>query len=222
MRFCLRIIPILLLAFSFLKCKTESSYQTILKEYERNSDSVHRSNSLDSFYFPKGKSMSVIRYNDKKVVREINGLLLEKSYGHYFKFDVYGTLYKYEFRVGDGAKHYSYGVRYINDSIFYSEVGSPFVDSWRDESIDVKDSMKLVCLFSMFPRQKVKVLVSINGVEYNSIPSKKSPVMPFLEEVELTLPLNTKRVFFQIETDNLLYGWKGLLGKRNFLDSLSL
>lgn len=220
MRFNLQnTILILLITLLILGCKTEATYKTILKEYVGDSDSAHKKNKLlDSLYYYQNAYVVGLKYNNKSILREINGNLIGRSYGHYFEFDSYGTLDNYKYKVDNNL--HDYQISYSNDSSRYFEVGSPFVDYWRDESKETDSTIKLVCFFSRFPRRKIKIFVSSNGIKYNGIASKKSKVMPFLEEVELSLPVHLKNVFFKIEAEHLIYNWKGLIEKRNFSDTL--
>jgi hypothetical protein len=215
-----KIILNLILVLLISSCRSEATYKTIIKEYVNDSDSTHKSSSYqDSLYYYKKSYVVGFTYNNASIIRKIDGQLTNRPYGHYFEFDNYGTLESYKFRLDNNR--YSYQISYDIDSSRYLETGNPFVDYWKDESKATDSTINILCFFSKFPRREINIFVSINGVDYNKVASQKSKLMPFLEEVELSLPIHQENVFFKIESDNLIYNWKNLIVKRYFTDTLS-
>jgi hypothetical protein len=206
-----------LLVFICVKCKTVSPDKKISNEYVINCDSMSKGAIYDSLFYPKGKYIVVMRHNRQSILQEIKGYALNSVYGHCFKFDFYGVLDNYKFIV-DGS-HFTYSLYYsIKDSL-YKERGCPSVDYMRVLQGKTKDSLNFLFLFTKFPRQNIEVFYSINGVKYNKLKNEKSNLMPFLDEGELKMTLNTKRIFFRIETSNLIHKWPGLDNEKTFFDT---
>lgn len=217
----INLLRILVVTVVFNACNSVSPNQIIRDEYKKFSDSIKNVNEFSEYlFFNNVRYVCTLRYNDNKSLRTIDGQLMGRSYGHFFKFDTYGTFDKCEFRTGN-ANYYNYGIRYLNDSLGYSEVGTPFVDYWVDESQSSVDSIKVHCYFSTFPRKHLKVFGSSKGGEYTHLNLEKS-TMPFLESFSIQLPSTDKMFYFRIEASNIIYPWKGLTSNKIFIDSLSL
>ncbi|SFD83923.1 hypothetical protein SAMN05518672_103449 [Chitinophaga sp. CF118] len=212
-----KIFITILLLLVFVKCKTVSPDKKVSNEYIINCDSIRKGEMSDSLYYHKKGYMAVMKRNRHSTLREINGYALGKFYGHYFKFDFFGVLDDYKYIV-DGS-HYTYRVFYNVEDSSYSERGFPSVDQMRVLSESNKDSTEILFLFTKFPRQNIQVLYSIDGISYAKVANKKSDLMPFLDQGALKISVNVKKVFFKIETSNLIYKWPGLEEKKIFLDT---
>lgn len=205
-------------------CKKKSDAEIVYSIYSKKADSVLRlSNSKINTFFYNKSYHAVASYNSAQNINKIKGKLIGRSYGHYFDFDVYGKLVRYDYKVGDSI-HHSYEISRAKRDEIYNEIGTPIVDVFFYGDVIKKDlNDRYTLYFSTFPRRKLKVLISFDGINYSELILKESKLMPFLEETDLTLGIKHNGiVYLNIEAGEPIIELFGLAPEKFFSDTLSL
>ena len=213
------IVPMVVVAMALATgCKEQNLFEIVLREYKDKSIRSPEGIEGTSFYtYYDGKFLAIIKNDTVRSKRIIFGRLIGNFYGHQFEFTDENLLNRYTFNCGDG-KHYTYGIEPSKDGKL-SEIGSPSVDHWRDESYSSNDSTRYIFFFSRFPRKTVQAFYSYDSANYYSLRLENSKVMPYLLEGEIIIPNSVKTINLKIEADNLMYRLTGLQEKRSFVET---
>ncbi len=201
----------LMIIFVLIGCDHSNDNEKIYSEYQKWKSEV----TTDSF-----KSNFI--YDTFNNLHEIEGNLLNKVYGHDFRFNVFkeippvnsiGMLTKYSFNLTDGN---SYNVYYNFQTNKYYEEGSPLVDFFIDSS----KLANITILFSSFPRNKLSASYSFDDSVYSTLSLQKSSLMPYLYQATVAIK-NETRMFINTTASNL-FGKLNLKETMNYRDTINL
>lgn len=213
-----KVIIVFILAFLFLSCKEKKDNEVIYSEFV-NFDSLHNGNKrlkLDYIVFNKNLSVFFGYNKDENLIR-IRVTLNKRQYGPYFKFDASGTFERYYYMLGDSLHN---SLQIEKDSLLnkYIEKGNQFVDYMANT--DDSSIKKYSLMFSEFPRKKLDVSLSLNGLEYNKIGLHNSKLIPLVKEANVNVQKYTKIIFLKIVASEPYFKINGIKDSIIFYDTL--
>jgi hypothetical protein len=226
----MRILFVVIIGLVFLNaiksCRNSPNHSEIISTtYQNYADSTNKSSNglSDTFFFHFRKTIYPVVFKKvKSKLKEIEGFLLNRSYGHHFSFTDNGkNIETYSFFVGENDYN-TYYLEFKNGE--YVEGGIVLVDYFENEIDSIKRAVKKIdFFFSTFPRKDINVFISFDGNKYNPVITENSTLMPFLKEISMEInTLQNKKIYFKIETSSLLIDLKEIPSSKIYFDTIYL
>jgi hypothetical protein len=199
-------------------CKTPNDNDVILNEY-KNFDTLSNilynshQGMIDKITYNNNVTV-FLEYNPQKGLEKIQSYLSNHMIGHYFSFKDNGKLKKYYYLLDSLTSCIEIN---FDSQKKITERGSPFIDNIENETEDTVN--KYTLLFSQFPRKKLSVYISYNGVKYDTLKLTGSHWMPLLQEADIHTN-NKTDIFLKIKASELLIGLDGLNDSRLIYDTI--
>lgn len=201
-----------------LKKNTESN--KILSIVEKGTDSTYKreyyptpNNSLNAIFaqYYLAPVETFISYQDikKKEIDEIKTFMLNKQYGHYFRFYANGKMDLYSYYIGSSGSLCSFIRKFSKEGKILNEEGTPFVDYVKDE----KGNLELHFTTVFF--DSLSVEMSTKKIQWRKIALQKSMLLPML--LDGNEPASDSLFYFKITGFDKSVGYK-----RVFNDTLNI